>query len=194
MGGSTDLTTQGMNRVNGFQNRWPADLVICAFQSFLNAKAFYFSSLIIWSVFLLFSHWNPHPTSHDTARGIIIGYVQRSMLTFSPGLWDRRGPVPCLSIKSGRASGGIVAEGCWLTGHFSPIVSFFFCNSNFILQSNTLATMKSVASMHLLLLGDDLMPIRVAKDFWAVFFRFIALPYKVNDYQLKIKSNEVNIK
>lgn len=43
------------------------------------------------------------------------------------------------------------------------------------MQSNALATMKSVASMRLLLLGDDLMPIKVAKDFsWESFKKVLS--------------------
>lgn len=93
-GSSMDLTTQGMNRVNGFQNRWPAcwshDLCLPVLPK---CKLFTSHlSLIIRAVFLSFLYRNPAPPSHDTARGIIIGYVQRSMLIFNPGLWDRRGP------------------------------------------------------------------------------------------------------
>lgn len=101
-----------------------ADLVICAFQSLLNASFLLLISLSSFALFFFslffFSYRNGlppalpplfTPPSHDTARGIIIGYVQRSMLTFNPGLWDRRGPRSPPEHKEWQASGGIVAEG-----------------------------------------------------------------------------------
>lgn len=91
-----------------------ADLMICAFQSCVNVS---FLFLIFLSSFGLF--FSPPrieitppsltPPSHDTARGIILGYVQRSMLTFNPGLWDRRGPRPLPEHKEWRGQ----RRYCW---------------------------------------------------------------------------------
>lgn len=71
-----------------------ADLMICAFESLLNASFLLCISLSYSACFFSLTRIEimPVPPSHDTALGIFIGYVQRSMLTFNPGLWDRRGP------------------------------------------------------------------------------------------------------
>lgn len=143
-----------------------ADLMICAFQSFLNASSLLRISLSSFGLFFSPSRIEippaplAFPLSHDTARGIIIGYVQRSMLTFHPGLWDRRGPRSLPEHKERRGQ----RRYCWrglLTDRSFFTHCFFFSNSNFILQSNALATMKSVASMCLLLLSDDPTAFRV---------------------------------
>lgn len=125
--------------------------MICAFQSFHDASILLLISLSSFSLFFSlfsFTHITPpysHP-SHDIAQGIIIGYVQRSTLTFHPSLWDRKGPRSLPEHKEWRDQ----RRYCWrglLTDSSFFTHCFFFLNSNFVLQSNALATIKSIAPM-----------------------------------------------
>lgn len=73
-----------------------ADLVICAFQCSLNTSFLLLISRSSFGLFFSFIHKEPPPPppSHEKHWGIIVGYVQRSTLTFNPSLSDRRGPSP----------------------------------------------------------------------------------------------------
>lgn len=129
-----DLTTQGMNPVNGFENRWPAcwshDLCLLVFPKCTLFSSFsscfsWFSHLKISPTTISPSH--PRPTqahSHNTALGIITDMSRGSNWPLTPVSRIERGPTLCLSVAC-RGQRQYCRKGL-LTGRSFFTYCFFF--------------------------------------------------------------------